>query len=434
MFYKRTFALSLLRSEPPQHVRAEAPHWWCYLLVLVATAAYCPAVGLAQGQPTSAQFAEARSRLVDEAIIGGGIKNKRVVKAIGKVPRHQFVAKSQLAEAYHDTALPIGHGQTISPPYIVAYMTEQLDPQAGDKVLEIGTGSGYQAAVLSELVAEVYTIEIVEPLGRKAAQTLKEYKNVHPRIGDGYEGWPEHAPFDKIIVTCSPEKVPAPLVEQLKEGGRLVVPVGERFQQMLYLYKKVDGELQQEALQTTFFVPMTGEAEALRVVQADSTKPAIVNGSFEETIGDTDLPTAWYYVRQAKVEQDRTSPEGKQHLRFTNDAAWHSSKAVQAIGIDGKVVHELDISFQFRGGVARRDKFKGQEPPGFFIEFYDNNRKPISDGRLELWPRKVDWSQGQLRVKVPQTAILGVIRIGLGQAAGELSFDDIELHPLADKP
>jgi protein-L-isoaspartate(D-aspartate) O-methyltransferase len=402
-------------------------------LVLAATAVNCPAVGLAQPQPTSAQFAEARSRLVDEAIIGGGIKNKRVVRAIGRVPRHQFVAKSQLAEAYTDTALPIGHGQTISPPYIVAYMTEQLDPQAGDKVLEIGTGSGYQAAVLSELVAEVYTIEIVEPLGRKAAQMLKAYQNVHSRIGDGYEGWPEHAPFDKIIVTCSPQKVPAPLVEQLKEGGRLVVPVGERFQQMLYLYKKVDGELQQEALQTTFFVPMTGEAEALRVVQADSTKPAVVNGGFEETIGDTDLPTAWYYVRQAKVEEDRTSPEGKRNLRFSNDTG-RSSKAVQAIGIDGKVVRELDISFRFRGSVARRDKFKGHEPPGFFIEFYDKNRKSISDGRLELWPVNADWRQDKLRVKVPSTTILGVIRIGLGQAAGELSFDDIDLHPVAGKP
>lgn len=421
-------------DEPAQRRQAETPRWWCFLFVLVATAGNCPTVGLAQSTPTSAQFAAARARLVDEAIIGGGIKNKRVVKAIGRVPRHQFVAKSQLADAYRDSALPIGHGQTISPPYIVAYMTEQLDPQAGDKVLEIGTGSGYQAAVLSELVDEVYTIEIVEPLGQKAAQTLKPYKNVHPRIGDGYEGWPEHAPFDKIIVTCSPEKVPTPLVEQLKDGGRLVVPVGERFQQMLYLYKKVDGQLQQEALQTTFFVPMTGEAEALRVVQTDSTHPAVVNGGFEETIGDTDQPRAWYYLRQAKVEQDRTSPEGTRHLRFSNDTAGHSSKAVQAIGVDGKVVRELDVSFRFRGSVARRDKFKGEEPPGFFIEFYDESRKAISNGRMELWPRKVDWSEGNLHVKVPPTAILGVIRIGLGHAAGELSFDDIAVHSVADKP
>jgi len=389
-----------------------------------------------QAQPASDALAAARSRLVETAVIGGGIKNERVVRALLAVPRHQFVAKAQFAEAYVDTALPIGHGQTISPPYIVAYMTEQLDPQAGDKVLEIGTGSGYQAAVLSELADEVYTIEIVEPLGRKAAQTLKQlgYKNVHTRIGDGYEGWTEHAPFDKIIVTCSPEKVPAPLVDQLKEGGRLVVPVGERFQQMLYLYKKIDGELRQEALQTTYFVPMTGEAEELRVVKADSAKPAVVNGGFEETVGDKDLPATWYYVRQARVEEDDTAPEGRRRLTFSNEAAGKSSKAVQAIGLDGKVVHSVDISCQVRGNVPRRAGAQGQEPPGLFIEFYDKNRARIAYDGIELWPAKADWKQEKLRVKVPRTAMLGVIRIGLGHALGEMSFDDIQLRAADAKP
>ncbi|MGE0610375.1 MAG: protein-L-isoaspartate(D-aspartate) O-methyltransferase, partial [Pirellulales bacterium] len=225
---------------------------------------------LAQGQDIFNGEA-ARDRLVDTAVVGGGIKNERVIKALRTVPRHLFVARTQWRDAYFDAALPIGHGQTISPPYIVAYMTEQLDPRPEDKVLEIGTGSGYQAAVLSELAKEVYTIEIVAALGRRAAKTLAklEYKNVHAKIGDGYQGWKEHAPFDKIIVTCSPEKVPEPLIEQLKDGGRLIVPVGERFQQTLYLYKKTDGELQPEALQTTYFVPMTGHAEELRVNQAD---------------------------------------------------------------------------------------------------------------------------------------------------------------------
>src|SRR3990172_12411296 len=143
-------------------------------------------------------------------------------------------------------ALPIGDQQTISPPFVVAYMTQEVDPQPTDRVLETATGSGYQAAVLSPLVRNVYTIEIVEPLGKRAARTLKKlgYKNVFVKVGDGYQGWPDAAPFDKIIVTCSPEKVPQPLVDQLRDGGLMVIPVGERYQQTLYSMRKANGELQ----------------------------------------------------------------------------------------------------------------------------------------------------------------------------------------------
>ena len=169
-------------------------------------------------------------------------------------------------------------------------------------MLEIGTGSGYQASVLSRIVAEVYSIEIVEPLGLRAARTIKQlkYDNVFTKIGDGYQGWPEHAPFDKIIVTCSPEKVPPALVNQLKEGGRLVVPLGERFQQTLFLFRKIDGQLQREKLEATFFVPMTGLAEELRIRKDDSGRPKIVNGGFEQAT-DEGEPNGWFYVRQAKV-------------------------------------------------------------------------------------------------------------------------------------
>ena len=200
-------------------------------------------------------------------------------------------------------SLPIGEGQTISPPTFVAYMTEQLEPQPDDRVLEIGTGSGYQAAVLSPLVKEVYSIEIVESLGKQAQQTLKrlKYANVFVKIGDGYLGWPEHAPFDKIIVTCSPEKVPQPLIDQLKEGGRMIIPVGERYQQVFHLLKKQDGKLINEALRPTLFVPMTGKAEESREVQPDPLHPKLVNGGFEEVIGSSGEPTGWYFVRQMKV-------------------------------------------------------------------------------------------------------------------------------------
>ena len=204
-------------------------------------------------------------------------------------------------------ALPIGNGQTISPPFVVASMTEAIDPQPNDRVLEIGTGSGYQAAVLSPLVKDVYTIEIVDDLSKRATRVLKRlhYDNVHTRSGDGYKGWPEAAPFDKIIVTCSPEKVPQPLVDQLREGGLMVVPVGERYQQTLYLMRKTKGELKSEALRATLFVPMTGTAEEQRKVKPDPAKPQIINGSFEETTktadGD-DEATGWHYQRQLKSE------------------------------------------------------------------------------------------------------------------------------------
>jgi protein-L-isoaspartate(D-aspartate) O-methyltransferase len=159
------------------------------------------------------RYEEQREHMVSTRVEAEGITNKAVLAALRRVPRHEFVPGVQKAAAYEDVALPIGHQQTISPPYVVAYMTESLDPQPEDRVLEIGTGSGYQAAVLAEIVKEVYTIEIVSPLSKQATKRLKElkYDNVFTLDGDGYKGWPEHAPFDKIIVTCSPENVPTPL-------------------------------------------------------------------------------------------------------------------------------------------------------------------------------------------------------------------------------
>jgi protein-L-isoaspartate(D-aspartate) O-methyltransferase len=162
---------------------------------------------------------------------------------------------------YDDGPLPIGYGQTISQPYIVAFMTEQLRAKPTDRVLEVGTGSGYQAAILAELVSDVYSIEIVEPLAKNAEATLQRlgYKNVHVKVGDGYQGWPEQGPFDAIIVTCAPDKVPQLLVDQLTDGGRMVIPVGDRFAQQLYLLEKKNGQLKQSATLPVRFVPMTGQ-------------------------------------------------------------------------------------------------------------------------------------------------------------------------------
>ncbi len=211
-------------------------------------------------------FALARQRMVREQLQGPGrnIRNRRVLAAMAKVPRHRFVPQEYWDEAYEDYPLPIGYGQTISQPFIVAFMTEAIDPQPDDKVLEIGTGSGYQAAVLAELVKEVYTIEIIPELGQRARRTLQElgYTNVHVRIGDGYRGWPEAAPFDAILLTCAPDHVPPPLVQQLKEGGRMILPVTGRFgMQELILLTKKGGKIHEQAVLPVRFVPMVGEAE-----------------------------------------------------------------------------------------------------------------------------------------------------------------------------
>lgn len=209
-------------------------------------------------------YTHARKRMLHHQLTGSGrgIKDERVLAAMRTVPRHEFVPEDVRFSAYEDRPLPIGHGQTISQPFIVAFMTEQLRPQPSDKVLEIGTGSGYQAAVLSGLVKEVFTIEIVEPLAKRATADLHRlgYTNVFVRIGDGYKGWPERAPFDAIIVTCAPDQVPQPLVEQLKEGGRMIIPVGpEGGVQELYLLEKHGGAVKQRAVLPVHFVPMTRE-------------------------------------------------------------------------------------------------------------------------------------------------------------------------------
>lgn len=213
----------------------------------------------AQGE----KYSEARTQMIEEQLKAPGrdITDPRVLEAMKKVPRHEFVPENMKEYAYEDRPLPIGHEQTISQPFIVAYMTEQLDPEPHEKILEIGTGSGYQAAVLGELVDEVYSIEIVEPLAETAKKTLERlgYDNVHTRAGDGYKGWPEEAPFDAIIVTAAPDDIPEALVEQLKEGGRMMVPVGPTGGvQKLYLLEKQEGKIEKKAVMDVRFVPMTG--------------------------------------------------------------------------------------------------------------------------------------------------------------------------------
>ena len=224
--------------------------------------------------------AAARNRMVKRHLVERGLKNPRVLDAFRTVPRHRFLPPKTQRQAYDDESIPIGEGQTITPPYDVAFMTEVLDPKPTDRVYEVGTGSGYQSAILSRLVKDVYSVEIHAPLSERATQVHKDlgYTNIHTRVGDGYVGWPEAAPFDAIIVTCAPTKVPQPLFDQLKEGGRMVIPIGDRFNQIVHLIVKKDGKRVDRELRPTLFVPMTGrdqeEAAAARREAERSKKPS----------------------------------------------------------------------------------------------------------------------------------------------------------------
>lgn len=206
------------------------------------------------------RYMSARQDMVRKQLEARDIRDPRVLAAMGKVPRHRFVPENERPHAYRDTPLPIGHGQTISQPYIVALMTERVRPTPDARVLEVGTGSGYQAAVLAELVQHVYSIELEPELARNASIVLAElaYENVTVRAGDGYLGWPEKAPFDIIILTAAPDHVPQPLLDQLKTGGRMIVPVGSQFagQELKLLTKEADGKVREEEITAVRFVPL----------------------------------------------------------------------------------------------------------------------------------------------------------------------------------
>jgi protein-L-isoaspartate(D-aspartate) O-methyltransferase len=255
-------------------IMAGSPRYLRFVVASVAALLACSSLLPAAEAGAADRYADARDAMLDE--IRASTRetashtrvehlSDRVLKAMGRVPRHEFVPASLAAQAYANRPLPIGEGQTISQPFIVALMTELANPGPSSRVLEVGTGSGYQAAVLAELAAEVYTIEIVEPLARRAAETLGRlgYKNVRTRVGDGYKGWPDHAPFDAIVVTAAPDHVPRALVEQLKPGGRLVIPVGPQsaVQELLVIEKLPDGKTVETRKLPVRFVPLTRDRQ-----------------------------------------------------------------------------------------------------------------------------------------------------------------------------
>ncbi len=383
-----------------------------------------------QEKLTEAELTQRREEMVTLAVEGAGVKHAGVLRAMRSTLRHEFMPKSMWDQAYLDAGIAIGKKQTISSPFIVAYMTESIDPQPTDRVLEIGTGSGYQAAILSPLVKDVYSIEIVEELGKRAAKTLErlEYKNVFTKVGDGYLGWEEHAPFDKIIVTCSPENVPQPLVDQLREGGMMVVPVGERHQQTLYLFSKVDGKLVEKALRPTLFVPMTGQAEDERQVRPDSANPELRNPDFEDGLDESGFVKGWYYERLLSLKQDETAPSGESYVAFENSVPGQYGHLMQGLDVDGRQVSKLDFGLMVRF----ENVVKG---PGEFdlarcaITFYDQERREIATEYFGPFVgTQAEWRSFAKQISVPKTAREAVFRIGLFGATGTIAFDRMQLQ------
>lgn len=257
----------MMRPIRPQLVVLRSWSWTKPLFPLVGLAllvAGCGSRNSGDSASAAADYPRLRREMVESQLRSRDIWDRGVLEAMGKVPRHEFVPRAVKHLAYEDHPLPIGLGQTISQPYIVALMTQLADPREGARALEIGTGSGYQAAVLAELVDQVYTIEIVPDLARRSAALLKRlgYENIHARAGDGYLGWPEAAPFDVILVTAAAGRIPEPLQEQLAEGGRLVIPVGDpgRVQKLLLLTKE-EGRIRRQDVLAVRFVPMTGKIQ-----------------------------------------------------------------------------------------------------------------------------------------------------------------------------
>lgn len=382
-------------------------------------------------------YASARERMVRDDIAAGGVSDPRVLESMRLTPRHEFVPAAQRALAYFDMALPIGEAQTISGPFVVAYMTEKLDPKPTDRVLEIGTGSGYQAAVLSPLVGMVYSIEIHRELGERAERTLKRlgYRNIVTKVGDGFAGWPEHAPFDKIIVTCSPENIPRPLVEQLAEGGVMVIPVGERYEQMLVRLTKRAGTLERETLVPSLFVPMTGTAEETRGVRPDGARPRLANGGFEERVGDSELPVAWYYGRQIEVVSDAAAPEGSRFLRLHNAQPGRPAQVFQGFPIDGRAVRQLGLSLSIRGEGLRAGS-RADELPAVAVQFYDEQRARSKRVQLaplgtasDRWLGSFGWQRVTGSTIVPTWAREGILQVGLMGATGTLDADSLRLEP-----
>ena len=412
---------------------------FCLLL-----SAFCLAPPLAVAQSRVSPVTEARNRMVDEEIVGGGINNPRVIQAMRDTPRHEFVPLQPATVRVLRHGAADRRGADDLAPFVVAYMTEQLDPQPTDKVLEIGTGSGYQAAVLSPLVKDVYTIEIVEPLGNRGrtdARTAEVQERAYVKIGDGYQGWPE---------TCAVRQDHRHLLAGESAAGRWSIssrkgagwsfPSASDYQQMLYLFTKKDGKLVAEALRPTLFVPMTGTAEAGREVQPDPLHPHAGQRQLRGAGRHRWRAAGWYYCRQMKVLPSEeafpgnrisgSGPDGKSYLSFSNDVPGRMSRALQGFAVDGKRIGQIEVSAMIRGqnivaGPA------SDELPQISLTFYDDNWAII--GRTFSGPYRgtFDWHRETERLRVPPGASKCIMHLGLLGATGQFDIDDVSIRAIS---
>lgn len=329
------------------------------------------------GKPRTDEHEKERHAMVSRQIAARGMHDESVLQAMRNVPRHWFVPEQARKMAYADTPLHIGDGQTISQPYVVALMTQALYLTPESKVLEIGTGSGYQAAVLSEITPHIFTIEIVEALGKRAIETFERhgYDTIKVRIGDGYAGWPEHAPFDAIIVTCAPDHIPPRLVEQLRTGGRMCIPVGEEGAQELHvLTKDVKGEMQRRTLIPVRFVPMTGEAQKGPSEEAAPAQPSTaehqhdidgINEEFkkpdldvEQWVQRWEVESREIYSERAKIVEALELKEGMRVADVGAGTGLFVELLSKAAGKEGRV-YAVDIAPRFVEHIKERAKVTG---------------------------------------------------------------------------
>jgi protein-L-isoaspartate(D-aspartate) O-methyltransferase len=400
----------------------------CFLAILLASL-FTPARAADNAAKANAEFAKLREEMVKADLVAGGIKHPDVLRVMKATPRHEFIPPSMRGSAYFDTSLAIGDGQTISAPFVVAQMLAKLDLQSTDNVLEIGTGSGYNAALLSQMAKDVYSIEICPRLATQARVTVAKlgYANVHVKEGDGFKGWPEHAPFDKIVVTCAPADVPEPLIAQLKEGGTMLIPVGSRFEQILFHLKKEYGQLSVISRQPTYFVPMTGAAQ--EGVATAPTNTEIINGSLERMENIPGLPDGWYSLKQVDCENGQ-GRSGSHGFHFSNNTPGRSAYAMQAFAVDGRKSKLIDISAWVRGQSLRTKS--DAAPARIAITYYDQNQLPAGEGSINLTSGdQTQWHEVTGRLPVPPQARWAVFAVTLGETLGDLWADDFSLQPVS---
>ena len=391
---------------------------WAAVCILVV----CPANAPAQKHASPELLERARNRMVDEDVVGAGVKNSLVIQSMRDTPRHEFVLPKLIEPGVSrhvaaDRRTPNYFAADVRGLYDRAVGSAAEGSRVGDRHRQRLSSGGAQSVGKRGVHDRNHRIA-----GKARKQTLNrlKYTNVFVKIGDGYQGWPEHAPFDKIIVTCSPEEVPQPLIDQLKEGGRMIIPVGERYQQVFHLLKKQNGELVNEALRPALFVPMTGKAEESRQVQPDPLHPKLINGGFEEVVGTDGQPTGWYYVRQMKVVTAPDAPEGQNYVTFSNSEPGRASRAVQGFPIDGRKVHDLELSCMVRGAEITPGSAPDQKPQ-LAIMFLDENRSPVGHLKIGPWEGTFAWQRVTGRIRVPPHAREGIVNIGLLGATGEVS-------------